>query len=220
MADNNKNNQGPSPEQIARIVADAVASAMTQFQTAGTPAVSPPMPPIPVEAPAENSRRLSAPQRPVHGPKERIEEELLNNSLTPQQLAKVVGSSINVVNDHLKSLRDEHRIYNVGMGESPRWTLRIGDKTDTPTLRRLMERLLRERPMMARELADATGARQSRVAGVLVEIQRSGANIVDMSGGQKDKIYFIIGNTKDMKLEPRGSTRADRAAAKSSKKSG
>lgn len=148
------------------------------------------------------------PEAPVEPPRppdvrERIQAALTRESLSVQQLAKAVNEPTDKVETSLRDLRAEQKVFNVGLGERPLWTWRIGDKTDAPTLNALIRRLIAERPMTARELSDATGARMSRVNGQLVEIQRSGANIVNMGEGHRYRWFLISDQVKDARLPPK-----------------
>ena len=133
----------------------------------------------------------------------KIEAALMKESLTPQKLAAAIAEPIETVIGELKALRSEHKVYNVGMAESPCWTWRIGDHPRDSRLKPLVKRLIMERPMTARNLADATGASMTRVGGALVDLQRA-ENVIGLSGGGHTKLYFIISErVKDMRLPPK-----------------
>lgn len=57
---------------------------------------------------------------------DRIRVALSAEVLSTQQLSESLGESLDAVNEAMLALRKEHRIFNVGMGDSPRWTWRIG----------------------------------------------------------------------------------------------
>lgn len=103
---------------------------------------------------------------------QRIETALRTTSHSPKSLAKVVNASMLEVQSTLAKLSRSKQVYNVGSAEYPIWTWRIGDRTSTEELSRVITRLISERPMTTRELSDATGARFSRTSGVMVEILR------------------------------------------------
>lgn len=135
--------------------------------------------------------------------RDRIEVALTEQSLSTQQLAKIVGVSIEKTAEIIKTLRSADKIYNVGYEDSAIWTWKIGNDTDTPTLVSVVRRLLSERPMWARDLVRATGAKESRVQGAIVEVQRTG-KVIDLSGGGHAKKYFLISDTVfDATLPPK-----------------
>lgn len=124
---------------------------------------------------------------------ELIELALTRESLQPVQLAKTIGETLERTQDALRSLRAEHRIFNVGMGDDPKWTWKVGNNTDTPTLRNAIARLISERAMTARDITNATGSTMSRVGGVLVDIGRMpGVVLKDVSEGTRTKCYLLV----------------------------
>lgn len=145
----------------------------------------------------------TSPQAKILDLRGRIQAALTRESLDIQKLSKVVGESVERLNDVMRDLRAESRVYNVGLCESPQWTWRVGDDTDPGTLRATIRRLISERPMTTRELADATGARMSRVGGQLVELQRK-EKIVDLSPHTHTSRYLLVGdNLRDVSLAPK-----------------
>lgn len=133
----------------------------------------------------------------------RVEAALTRESLDAYQLAKATSVSVSKVSELLKTLKSEQAIYNVGLAENPKWTWRVGDAADSRVLRRVIERLISERPMTTRELANATGARMSRVGGQLVEIQRSGAEIINLGHGHVFRYFLIAAHARPAKLQPK-----------------
>ena len=134
--------------------------------------------------------------------RERIAAALTRESLDSAQLAKTIGESVEKTTETLRVLRDEHRIFNVGLGEDPTWTWRVGE-IEPSELRAVIRRLITERPMGARELARATGARMSKVSGHIVDIQRSGAHIINLNKGRHVARWFIIDGAKDARMPPK-----------------
>lgn len=143
------------------------------------------------------------PPPPKQDLRSRIATALTRESLDAYQLARAVGASVSKVSELLKTLKAEQAIYNVGLAENPKWTWRVGDAADSRVLRMVVERLISERPMTTRELANATGARMSRVGGQLVEIQRSGAEIINLGHGHVYRYFMISAHARPAKLQPK-----------------
>lgn len=134
---------------------------------------------------------------------EKIQQALTKESLETVKLAKIVGEPVQVIIDTLAKLEDEDLVYNLGFRDSPVWMWRVGDDVDTTTLTEVVKRLISERPMWTREIVRATGAKESRVSGALVEIQRT-CRVGDFSGGGHGKKYFVLGDHfKDATLPPK-----------------
>lgn len=66
----------------------------------------------------------------------------------------------------------------------------IGDEMPTPALMALVQQLITEKPMAFQELLEATGARDNRIKGVLMRLQREGARVVNL-GTQARALWFI-----------------------------
>ena len=66
----------------------------------------------------------------------------------------------------------------------------IGDDTTTAVISSAVERLLRERPMLFRDLLEATGARDNRIKGVIMRLQREGVDVVNL-GNEQRALWFI-----------------------------
>lgn len=66
----------------------------------------------------------------------------------------------------------------------------IGDEMPTPALMALVQTLITEKPHTFQELLEATGARDNRIKGVLMRLQREGAKLVNL-GTQTKALWFI-----------------------------
>lgn len=217
--------QPPTPQEvdIGKVVSTAVQAALRAAGIVTAPPADrpgeetpPPSPAIARTSSRVNLARTSAqtqatPPQP-QAPKEpktpsiraRVEAALAKESLNAAQLAKATGASVQWIGHVIKELRAEHKLFNAGQPENPTWVLRIGDKTDSPTLRNMIVRLLKERPMLQKELVEATGAREGRVSGQIVEIQRSDLAIKNLYQLPHTKLYWIdVNQAKDMRLGPR-----------------
>ncbi|MGN6108751.1 MAG: hypothetical protein ACTHU0_26840 [Kofleriaceae bacterium] len=163
--------------------------------------------PKPRAAEAVTSPALDAQQKPEPSRgtrrvlRESIERVLTEQSLTTTQMARVLSIRSWMLEDELKALRDEQKIYNVGWEDVPIWTWKVGNDTDTKTLHKVVRRLIAERPMHVRDLVRATGASERRVSGVLIELQRS-TNVIDV-GHNRSRRYFLISEARDASLAPK-----------------
>lgn len=110
---------------------------------------------------------------------EKIERALRAHDMTFEQLVKDVGEPSGRVQAVMSKLRAAEKVYNIGTGDRPRWLWVIGDETEPAELRAVVMRLIRKRSWLFSELLAATGARRGRVSGVIVDLQRTGANIVN-----------------------------------------
>lgn len=133
----------------------------------------------------------------------RVEIKLRAASMTLQQLARDLAEPAGSVSAVLRALKTERMIANVGLADHPIWTLRVGDDTGTPELIAVVQRLLRERPMTTREVADATGARLSRVEGAIVAIRRSDAKVLDLGHSGARRWLVVPADARDAHLEPK-----------------
>lgn len=72
---------------------------------------------------------------------------------------------------------------------SPYW---VGDEGPTEELMSTVQRMLMERPCRFTDLLEATGARDNRIKGVIMRLQREGVRVVDVSpGGTHKALWFI-----------------------------
>ena len=153
---------------------------------------------------------------PAPSMRERIRAALLAESLSIAALARALGEPAGPVSDEMRRLRQGRNVANVGSEDFPLWTWRIGDDTDAPMLRAVVAKLISERPMTLRELVEATGARVGRVSGQVVEIQRSGANVMDLGNAVTSRWFLIPANARDARLPSKTEyRRAVRERAKS-----
>lgn len=66
----------------------------------------------------------------------------------------------------------------------------IGDEMPTGALLALVQTLITDKPLTFQELLEATGARDNRVKGVLMRLQREGVKVVNL-GSQTKARWFI-----------------------------
>lgn len=156
--------------------------------------------------------------------RDRIQNALMSETLTTAKLSKALGEPVDVVSREIAAAKGEGKVMNVAFDDDPHWTWRPGDDISTQDLKKLVRRLLSERPMWIKDLVHVTGARASRVDGVLTELKRT-EKVVDAAMGMgrpgqlQAKMYFIptgdwkVDGATDATMPKRATTRAGRAAA-------
>jgi hypothetical protein len=78
----------------------------------------------------------------------------------------------------------------------PHW---VGDDGPTGELLLVVHRLLLERPLTFQEILEQTGARDNRVKGVIMRLQREGVHVVDISTSGDGKARWFIPSEEIMK---------------------
>lgn len=68
----------------------------------------------------------------------------------------------------------------------------VGDEGPTEQLMAVVKTALEERPMRFQELLEATGARDNRVKGVIMRLQREGVRVVDVAPEGAGKALWFI----------------------------
>lgn len=68
----------------------------------------------------------------------------------------------------------------------------VGDDGPTEDLMRAIQSLLQERPLRFQELLEATGARDNRIKGVIMRLQREGVRVVDVAPAGTGKALWFI----------------------------
>lgn len=106
---------------------------------------------------------------------DKVEEALRNRGpIATDELARDLGEPADRIKAVLKNLKD--KVCNVGVDARPRWIWRPGEEAPTKDLRAIVLRLIQDQPMTLRDIYAALGAEseasQSRVQGVMVEIER------------------------------------------------
>lgn len=119
----------------------------------------------------------------------RIEVALRARSQSIADLARELGDPVGRVAAAVRTLG--RKVHNVGSSDAPRWTWVAGDEIATSELYALVERLLREQPMYTHEIVAATGARQNRINGVLVRLQRDRRGVVNLGSRVKARWFAI-----------------------------
>jgi hypothetical protein len=68
----------------------------------------------------------------------------------------------------------------------------VGDDGPTEQLMSVVKTMLEERPLRFQEILDATGARDNRVKGVIMRLQREGVRVVDVAPEGTGKALWFI----------------------------
>lgn len=86
----------------------------------------------------------------------------------------------------------------------------VGDESSTGNLMAVIQRMLTERPWRFQEMLEATGARDNRIKGVIMRLQREGVRVVDVAPeGTGKALWFIPSDEVLVRL-----MRAKRATAR------
>lgn len=86
----------------------------------------------------------------------------------------------------------------------------VGDEGPTEQLMGAVKAMLEERPLRFQEILDATGARDNRVKGVIMRLQREGVRVLDVAPeGTGKALWFIPSDSVLERL-----TRVKRATAR------
>lgn len=153
---------------------------------------------------ARGTRDLRRPEaRSAERPLEaRIEAALRSRVLTTEELAKTVGAATDKVREKLKEIRKY--VADVGTVDQARWIWRVGDESSTKELRDVVARLIEDQPLTTAQLAKITGARMSRVNGVLVDLQRTpGVKIYNVGSDFRARWWILPANAKPANLPPK-----------------
>lgn len=67
-----------------------------------------------------------------------------------------------------------------------------GDEGPTEQLMEVVKAMLQERPWMFRDMLEATGARDNRIKGVIMRLQREGVKVVDVAPEGTGKALWFI----------------------------
>jgi len=221
MSDQKKPTQGPVDPQLEAAYAMKAAAERMIAAIEGKSGKRPaPMvsgrasaPPAPVEPPPPPPKPLTL--------RDRIANTLMTETLDTNKLSKALGEPVDVVAGELAKARADGSVTNIGYDDAPLWVWKPGDGIDTPSLKKMIRRRSSERPMWIKDLIHLTGARPSRVDGVMTEIKRN-EKLVDMAGGAgrpgrpEAKLYFLptaewkVDGGQDASLEARPTTREGR----------
>lgn len=156
--------------------------------------------------------------------RERIQKALLEQSMDLMQLTRAVHAERSKVQACVNEERKKGNIYNIGYEDSPVYTWRLNSAEDGMAVRRLIERLITERPMYVEDIVRAVGVDAKVVDQKIADIRRGlspDMRISDLAPrtGYKPhgraRMYHIEPiDVPDARLKSQAETRREKAAAK------
>lgn len=112
--------------------------------------------------------------------------------LTQTQIARHLGATApGTLTPIIEQLYGQALLANVGTDQHPRWITRVGDHAPPERLEATIRCLCSEGPKTLQELIDLTGARQPRVNGARLQLERNGEKIVNLGSGKIARWYVL-----------------------------
>lgn len=112
-------------------------------------------------------------------------------ALTQGEIARHVGAAAESLGATLEAMYARGLLANLGTDQHPRWITRVGDHASPEKLEASVRFLCSDAPRTMQELVDLTGARQSRVNGARLQIERRGERIVNLGSGKYARWYIL-----------------------------
>lgn len=101
---------------------------------------------------------------------QRVESMLRAHPRSLEELTRELKEPAGRISNAMRTMRK--RLYNVGTEDAPVWFYIVGDEASAEQINAAVRSLVTFRPMRFPELLAATGARQGRVSGAIVAMQR------------------------------------------------
>jgi hypothetical protein len=121
---------------------------------------------------------------------DRVLASLAERPRSIDELARDLGTPSGRIAAAIKPMRG--KLSNVGTEALPAWFPIVGDEAPTEVINAAVTALVRFKPMRFAELMAATGARQGRVSGAIVALQRDPkARIVNLDTPARAR-WFIV----------------------------
>lgn len=131
-----------------------------------------------------------------------IEAILRQRPRTLVELAKDIGEPAGRVSNALRPMKK--LLFNAGTADTPAWFVIPGDAASTETINNAVRALIAYRPMYFPELLAATGARQGRVSGAIVAMQRDpNGRIVNLGTTARARWFEVPEGTQLSRLKRR-----------------
>lgn len=113
--------------------------------------------------------------------------------MTQTQIARHLGTAagVGVLTPIIENLYGQGLLANVGTDQHPRWMTRVGDHAPPERLEATIRCLCSGAPRTLQELIDLTGARQPRVNGARLQLERNGEKIVNLGSGKFARWYVL-----------------------------
>lgn len=132
----------------------------------------------------------------------RVEAALRVHPHSLEELARELKEPVGRISTALKPLRKH--LYNVGTEHAPAWFWIVGDEASASEINQAVLTLVKFKPMRFPELLAATGARQGRVSGAIVAMQRdSNARLVNLDTPQRARWFMVPEGVTLAKLKSR-----------------
>jgi hypothetical protein len=132
----------------------------------------------------------------------RIEATLRVKPHNTEELARELHESAGKVSAALRTLKPH--LYNAGTEHAPAWFWIVGDDAPTGQVNAAIEALVRFKPMRFPELLAATGARNGRVSGGIVAMQRDpAARLVNLDTPVRARWFVVPEGIQLAKLKKR-----------------
>lgn len=118
------------------------------------------------------------------------------------ELARELREPAGKISAAIKPLRA--RLYNAGTEAAPAWFPIVGDEAPTEIVNAAVAALVRYRPMRFQELLAATGARQGRVSGAIVALERDPeSRLVNLDTPTRARWFIVPQNVQLARLKRR-----------------
>lgn len=112
-------------------------------------------------------------------------------ALMQHEIARHTGAAAPSLGPTLEHLYGQGLLANIGTDQHPRWITRVGDNATPEKLEASVRFLCADAPRTLQELADITGARQSRVNGARLKLERNHERIVNLGSGKTARWYIL-----------------------------
>lgn len=141
----------------------------------------------------EEARKVTAPRVGGHlsmDLPQRIEAALRAKPRSIEELARELHETPGRITATMKPMRKH--LYNAGTEDAPAWFWIVGDGASASEINAAVEALVKFKPMRFPELLAATGARQGRVSGAIVAMQRDGkSRIANLDSPMRARWFWV-----------------------------
>lgn len=130
----------------------------------------------------------AAPELPL---RERVEVLVRQRPHSVQEIARSLGEPAGPIGDAIKNMKSN--LYNAGSATDPQWFWIVGDDVPATELNAAVDALISTGPRTLVELMAATGARQGRVSGAIVQMRRraDSTRVVNLGNDARAKWFRV-----------------------------